>query len=720
MLLLKCFLIILSLLSGSHGLIGYDCESQNANITAISLLSTHECLTQNGTITEEDMEGQIIQMHQYQPVHVFTCSVEVTIDVFYCGSLSHVFRTTHPTRSYIKHLGRTECEEAHKLGTLKVFNTKITNLKPNSSTTYSETVLGRTSDSGTCANGLKDEIFHMDDGTKIQQKVVQVSISVRMSDKEETLSIADQKIIIESMGLSCAAAEEYCKDTLIGEVFWNYKEEGCFNRVDVLYEGPMKVAKFLDTYGEMTTIISVQSKSKLFSLKLMGYSILCGGTVIDTEHKRIKISKQDELNLNKFTKTDLYNRNVDLQYYIDSKFLYVTSSLLRRTEDIYKSVMDSICLVQKQILENRLVLSQIRSDQVGQLIEKENGVTASILGEVMYLTSCEPVPVVFRKNAGCVQELPVFYKGKPMFLKPITHILTETGTETLCSKHMTPAFKLEDSWHGYNNELTRVILEPIRLNPNRKLQSWNFRSLLEISKSGLYDTEDLESLQRTMMFSTTREAIQNNVAKSLYSNGKTGSGGGSDFMDTSMIETIGGKIGGFAWFLTKWIGDVASILIGFIIIFKLFIFFVDTILNCCNIYHKKGCSPWLLCGWMSSVVHIIMHDIVFSPIKNFKDKINRKNDRQDLRKDILSVEMSHYDTCDEESNEVEDSNAPNAPLYEASQNYPDLEPLRRQESRDKHNASSSTVEYLRKLDEAAVHDAIIRDRMNYTDRKSVV
>jgi len=82
---------------------------------------------------------------------------------------------------------------------------------------------------------------------------------------------------------------------------------------------------------------------------------------------------------------------------------------------------------------------------------KSPGFTATIRGEIAYISQCHPVSVNYSALEGhCYNELPVLYNGRKLFLSPRNHILIETGTEIDCSTILQVGYKIDNTWFGVN------------------------------------------------------------------------------------------------------------------------------------------------------------------------------------------------------------------------------------------------------------------------------
>ncbi|KAJ8975126.1 hypothetical protein NQ317_019946 [Molorchus minor] len=71
------------------GLIAYDCGDDNVDITAISLRNVARCPDPSSAYTSESVDATVFQRNDVGLQHVWSCFVEVTRLITYCGMHSH-------------------------------------------------------------------------------------------------------------------------------------------------------------------------------------------------------------------------------------------------------------------------------------------------------------------------------------------------------------------------------------------------------------------------------------------------------------------------------------------------------------------------------------------------------------------------------------------------------------------------------------------------------
>ena len=86
-------------------LIAYDCRNPSTNLTAISLLDVSQCPDPDTGYSTQEGFVQILEKRRFEYVHVFSCLVEVTRLITYCGAFSHQSAVDGGISTYIFELG---------------------------------------------------------------------------------------------------------------------------------------------------------------------------------------------------------------------------------------------------------------------------------------------------------------------------------------------------------------------------------------------------------------------------------------------------------------------------------------------------------------------------------------------------------------------------------------------------------------------------------------
>lgn len=565
-------------------LIGFDCSSPTANYTPVDLTSINECQGSDVQITETIVDIQVLQSRIYRPVHVQSCLIHLTRLVYHCGMHSHVSIKENMIYSGISVIGSSRCIEIHRTHSFTDRGTRVDDIQANSSTTVTLTIAGSIDTNGNCKNAQK----YQDAGGTYDNVVVTGQLTITISDYTALAEIKQKKLIIQRLGISCKATDQYCFDYNYGELVWTYLDQNVCdkNTVDVLYEGKGVIGSI----NGKDKVLVVKSNDYAFAVKIMSDTILCNIDVWKTEHDRIFIAEKGHLGY-KFEKGSIITSNIDLTSYINTKFSYLVHHFQTNLQQLYKVIQLRECETRKMVLEHRLILANGSPDKVGALIEG-NGVYGRILGESLYIIKCTPVGVSLRYDSKCYQEIPVTYMNTTMFLTPVTRLLIDKAQEVPCRSLIHPRFRIGGNWYIRTPDLMKVN-SPNKLDPNDERLVWEFQPLIGISTGGLYSQEQIRSLQRDMMFPAIREAIQTAIVRKItHTGGDTfdpSSLWSSDQL-TTLSNTIASKI---SWIFGIF-GHYASIFIGVYMIWKLSTYLLGVIINCKILknYNIQSCCLW--------------------------------------------------------------------------------------------------------------------------------
>src|ERR1700712_3299178 len=95
-------------------LVAYDCKSQDAELTKISLCSVKPCLDPRNSTSIQHRNIQLVQKRHYVGAHVFSCRVSVSQQITHCGMNSHSSVVAGGMNSYFHQVSRDDCLAAHR------------------------------------------------------------------------------------------------------------------------------------------------------------------------------------------------------------------------------------------------------------------------------------------------------------------------------------------------------------------------------------------------------------------------------------------------------------------------------------------------------------------------------------------------------------------------------------------------------------------------------
>ncbi|APG78771.1 putative glycoprotein [Sanxia atyid shrimp virus 4] len=590
-------------------IIGYDCSGANAQIMKLDLTSVKECRDDIDTVKVTNKIVQIIQHKTYSPIHIRQCLLEITRDITYCGHASWLdtsstrqYKVKHGHLSYIQPLGKHACEEIHKSKVFKFQGKLISHsVTLNATETHAVVLSGSIDSNGRCKNGGD----YSDAGTSVSNKLVQGFLKLTLSDFYGVLDHDGQTLKDTKHGIDCKTSHQYCIDTSIGEIVWDYvQEDRCHkNKVDVLYTGSADIISGLGT-GE-SKFVKVTTGNTAFALEISGEGWFCSKPTYSTTQERITIIRLEYIEEAMFVPSTILPMNVDLTAYINTKFLLTQAAMGLQLTALYKTLKRGSCENRKLIFENRIALARLNPHEVVKLVEHGEGLFGRVMGEVMFITKCVPILTTHRATSQCYQEFPVVLKDNTTgYLTPITRILTRIGTQTTCSEILSPHFHIGDFWYSRSPSVHQQI-PPITLDPNLDENEWNFNMIPGLGHSGLYPEEAMREMQREMMFPASRDAVSSNMMSKVVDEDGNAIAYHHLFNEDD-IDTLTSSISGRISIFFKWFGHWASILVAVIIIIKISIALFDIFINCLMI-RKSGLSTkfWIF-GMFNSLTHWIL------------------------------------------------------------------------------------------------------------------
>lgn len=254
---------------------------------------------------------------------------------------------------------------------------------------------------------------------------------------------------------------------------------------------------------------TVITKEATFMLTRTSESNLCGYKLTHTEHTKFFILKIQLGRTNK-RKTRIATDNMDMLTYFNSKFVYMERHFCTQLTTLYKDIMIQKCAIERQVLENALLLFSIAPDEMAFRVMKTPGYTAVTAGKVIYVIKCIPVICKVRPTDACYNELPVTYNNHSYFLASRSRILSRKGSHRDCNELLPVMYQLDDAWY-------LIMPKPVEFIPPHIIQPltqpcWKYVSPANLAGSGIYSSKDLDRL-KDIMFPIEKSATLNIVAK---------------------------------------------------------------------------------------------------------------------------------------------------------------------------------------------------------------
>ncbi|XP_071653561.1 uncharacterized protein [Temnothorax longispinosus] len=620
-----------------YGIIGYDCGTSNFNVTTVSLLEIEEC---NIPLIEPHIEEtniQLLQLAKFDTINVIQCKISISRTIYYCGMHSHIATVTNAQAEYIIVSTIDQCKNMHKTGTLIInVNNVINGLKVNHTTSRPITFAGSVTTDGQCFGTQYSDPY----GTW-QNVVVQGIITISLNSHQAVTNIETNQIHLKT-GTTCQYSDGNCIDIEGKYTFWEtIPNDYCkFNHYDILYEG--KANKMIsDVDKNLQIIYSLSTKDVTFALTQMGEELLCGYTLIKTEHPKLvilEIKKGESF----AHKRRLSVENLDIFAYINSKFVYVEKHIRTQMNRLYTDVLTQRCNLERQVMKNALTLAIHAPDDFAYQIMKGSGYMAVISGEAVHIIKCTPVDIKYRHTQECYQQLPVLKGNESYFLAPRTHILFKTGTQTTCSRIIPTMYLLNDGWYRIT-PILEFSKPPTIMKPNNK-PTWQYNDPGPLAASGIYTNNELENLRDQIMFPAERNGILNTMARGVKGEPVQAQGISlSHLLDENSLEKITENAWKKIWGTFLSIGNASAGVIGLYFCIRTIKLIMDTIIHGYALHTIYGWSIYLIGALWDSVTNLLLHLARGTTLKE-KDQISPKQELPEATLTHIITENENLET----------------------------------------------------------------------------
>lgn len=578
-------------------LIAYDCHSTSTNITAISLREVQLCPDPETGYNSSSGSIQILEKRRFELIHVYSCLIEVSRIITYCGAFSHMSIVSEGVSSYIYQIGSEECRRIHQYREFRGLGGNIiSKLAPNSTTSTSLTLAGAVDDAGRCEGSPYSE-----NGKTYKNVVVTAAVKITLKDYRTRVDLGNNEIKLRD-GLTCPFKAGYCMDYDAGETTWEQIAEPECNRFNVLYEGQ---ATFITERSDQANqFIVVEDHMKIFALKLIRKTTLCGYAIWESEHPRLMVAPK----VNPFATTPWesseQSNEADLVTYVNTKFLYVEQSFKRTIDSMFTQTIYRRCLLKRDILKNRLAMAPLTPNVVATLFQNQLGYVAKVAGEVLYVMKCRPVMVEVRRTKGCYAQLPVTVSNKTMFMSPVTRILQEHAEEIECTSIIPPMYYIHNKWIGFD-PYPVIGLQPQELKADE--EPYQFDSIKNLGSGGIYTDTEIHRAQDAMMFNMERPALNNILLRKMAGQPIDSQGFTTlSLFDAKEMEKIASSTLQrlYGWFTI--LGDISSGILGLYVTFRIVKFVFETTLNALAIHKAVGCSFHMLASFWDTLTLFIL------------------------------------------------------------------------------------------------------------------
>lgn len=608
------------LLQPAGAIIAFDCTTPAVNLTTIDARTISPC---SQPLRTPKMNSQLIQLVQladdYQ-VRVKQCKVALTRTITYCGMNSYASVVAGGVVQYIVQMGQSMCKEVHQTHIYR-YSGSITfsDLDIGMTHTRTATLSGSVDAEGHCRGGQYSDNF----GSWSNVVVVGV-FSITLTEYTTTAKTNVDEIRLRSQ-LVCKFSKGYCMDTENGDTTWEpEKEELCSERRhQVLYEGVATVLKEANDSTASEATYTVEQGEKIFALKTTERVFYCMFPMFKTEHPKLLIIPSETGKFYFKYRTPAPG-SLDLMTYMNAKFVYLDKSIAKNMIALNEILSTQRCLTERRALLTMLSLAYLNPVEFAYSYTGTSGYTAVIAGEVIHLLTCLPVEVTVRNTARCYTELPVLWNNHSLFMTPRTRILQNRGTEISCSSILPPMYQLHQKWYAFLPRITAEP-EPTILGPNDQ-HNFHYKSPAQLANGGIYNSKEIEAMKDHLMFPQERAAITNIIVRGMAGHDPDTQGiNFGSLVNKDLIEKVKSDLWQLIWGRFTFFGNIASGLIGIIVLIKLVKWFLDVIINGRILYEIYGISMELIGALLNSVTTYLIH------------KGNRKEYRPPIKQELNEI-----------------------------------------------------------------------------------
>nr|API61888.1 glycoprotein [Mos8Chu0 chuvirus] len=589
-------------LDTSKGLIAYDCGADDLNITAISLYRPASCKSSLTPKITERKYIQVIQQKTSHTVRVIQCGLMTERSITHCGMHSHSSMVANSYLHQIKTFTYPECQLLLSTGYYSFDHKRsLRNVKANM-TTRGEIVIEGSLDGSSCKGGT-----YTSDSVTWGDVVVKLKYEFKLYEYYTTANVPEDTIDLRN-GLSCMFSKGSCIDSLEGSVTWDttITSECVKSEFVSLFSGVVN-----KTYGTQSVndkdiaIYSTQQASGLFSIRAFDKTEACGYTVLRTDHPKIFIYEVEH-SMMVFRSTFAQAKDLDIFTYFNSKITMLESHIQHQLERMYDALYVDLCEIERKILGTQLILAKIYPNDFASDLMRQDGYTAVVAGEVIYLIQCRPVYVTLASTDRCYHEIPVVNNNRTMYMTPMTRILQNEGNLIECSAFLAPKYKFGTQWYTIDGKI-RESPSPTTMQSNLR-SNWTYAHIPDLMKSGIYTRDQLEQMKH-VIYDTSLQRSATTYIKHILEGKQIVSDSfdvrrmlPDDVVD-SAIHRYWMKFLGFA----SWLGHFTTAVIGFYMFGKAVKFIMDTVIHGKILYDIYGLGWQLIAAFWDSFTALLSH-----------------------------------------------------------------------------------------------------------------
>ena len=448
----------------------------------------------------------------------------------------------------------------------------------------------------------------------VDQMVVYVTERILFRD-EKIIQRKDGSLIAfyDNIRLSCGLHDGSCESTA-STYYWKVaSEKHC-----PLYSVKHFRGEIITSSAKSGKVLSSTDNS-LVRFVIKDSFEICQQRVMRTNYKEIVIA--DTRNSDGSPKHGLVTRplpddKISLSIFITNRDDTLYHKARERIRKEFSSIIRDDCRANLDKTKTQHFLERKMPDFRSYRLGGSNYATTA--GEITYFYKCKPRLTVAVETATCFDALPVEIVPDPMervsepsspnptlFIEPVTHRISQTAQEIPCIPRFFSRYKdLFGRWFALTPKYERTD-PPKVLNVQMINRAVNISDdEPDFSQGGVYNSEDIDSLQRYLELGRLQQAVSYKLAA------QAGNLDPGQYITPSNLfpsHTLPGGswhafILGKIWGSLRSLGEIASVGIATFMIGRLIWYLLKVLMNCHYLYKSHGCTAYLAWAMCTEVL----------------------------------------------------------------------------------------------------------------------
>ncbi|KAJ8683987.1 hypothetical protein QAD02_019779 [Eretmocerus hayati] len=339
----------------SRAFIAHDCAKDYSTTKAYSLNYVDRCIDIEQNPKNATTRVQVVKYDPKEFIYIYMCNIKSTRLITVCGNIaSYSSIPAGAISTYVMSMTKDVCLGMHEDHAYIHDNGySVDNLKSNSTTQATITMVGTTSLGGRCSRSNYSE-----SGVIWKNVVVTVSLEITLADDTSVANTELNRIRL-SDSLSCKFSDGQCIDHNNGMVFWNYHNiEKCNQKLYTVIYGGMGT-KFYDDHSHLNEIDGMQrsflinTDEKLIWMTATKPIRVCGYLAYQIKHPNIIIIEYQGYAF-AFSRKSHNPLNIDMSLYLSSRFVTYDKHVEYQLDELFKIIQQHKCQLEAQLVESTI------------------------------------------------------------------------------------------------------------------------------------------------------------------------------------------------------------------------------------------------------------------------------------------------------------------------------------------------------------------------------